>query len=285
MVVECVAREGRERDRDAVVVEEEPELHDGLPAVLLADAELPQARDDVPVGVLEVAVRSRGLEEEVRHVVEHRAGVSPDCAGDAGVHAPDDLPPVRVDDVERVIDVVRVGALHERSVVLVVLAHRRPFRLGIDDPPVGQEPHDSREVVPDARGALDAREELVEPECAEDWVEDARSKTLRIADALFISAVERDRPSAHGRLADIRFELLNERLAIGEGLSQPLQVVRLAVVVLRKRTEADDGFLANHQLSVAAFHSLQRHEPYVLVVARLSFSMCSDILTFGKITG
>lgn len=73
VVVERVSGEGREGDRDAVAVEEEPELHDWLPAVLLADAELPQPRDYVPIRILEVLVRPCGLEEEVRHVVEHGA--------------------------------------------------------------------------------------------------------------------------------------------------------------------------------------------------------------------
>ena len=271
MVVERVAGEGRERDRDAVVVEEEPELHDGLPAVLLADAELPQPRCDASVRVLEVVVGPCGLEEEVRHVVEHRARTPPDGTGDAGVHALDDLFAVRVDDIERVVDVVGVRALHGRNVVLAVLPHRRPLRFRVDDAPVGQQPHDAREVVLDARGALDAREELVEPERAEDRIQDAGCHPLRLADALRVAALEGDGPFAHGRPADIRLELLDERPALGEGLAQPPQVVGLAVVVLGKRAEADDGLLAYHQLPVAALHPLQGDETKVFVVAGFPF--------------
>ena len=55
---------------------------------------------------------------------------------------------------------------------------------------------------------------------------------------------------------------------IAEGLKLTFPIYKEADIV---RTEAEDGLLANHQLSVAAFHSLQRHEPYVLIVARLQF--------------
>ena len=252
-----------EGDRDSVAVEEEPELHDGLPAVFLADAELPQPRDYVPVRVLEVLVRPCGLEEEVRHVVEHGVRAPSDAAGDAGVHALYYLPSVRVDDVERVVDVVGVRALDERGVVLAVLPHRRPLRLRVYDPPVGQQPHDPREVVLDARGALDAREELVEAERAEDGVEHARRHPLRLADALRVAALVRDRPLAHGRLVHVRLEFLDERPAFGEGLAQPLQVVGPAVVVLRKCAEAEDDSLADYRTAQRVPHPLPADETQI----------------------
>jgi len=108
----------------------------------------------------------------------------------------------------------------------------------------------------------------------------ARRHPLRLADALRVAALERDRPLAHGCLVHVRLELLDEGPALGEGLAQPLQEVGLSVVVLRKRAKADDCLLADHQPPVAALHPLQRDEADVFVVSGfLFFYMKRHVLT------
>ena len=81
MVIERVAGKHAARERDAVVVEEESELDDGLLAVLFADAVLSKTfLDDIPVGVRLVRIGTRYLEEEVYFVQ-----LQPDTAFISGI--------------------------------------------------------------------------------------------------------------------------------------------------------------------------------------------------------
>ena len=232
MMIERVAGEHAERDRDAVVVEEEPELDDGLLAVLLADAVLPESfPDDVPVGVRLVRIGTRDLEEEVRHVVEDDLRAASRAPRQAGVHALDYLLRMPLDDVERVVDVVVVGAGDERTEVLPVLLHRGRLGRRLEKPSVREEPDDPREVVADPRRELDAREEFVEAERPEDGVEDRRRHAPGLAEARRVSRVESDGDPAFRGSVDIGLQLLDERSARPVRFPQPTQVVRLAVVV------------------------------------------------------
>ena len=211
VVVQRVAGEHPERYRDAVVVHEQPYLNDWLLPVLLADAELAQADHGfcrpVPALVghlrLDVRIRVRNLEEEVRHVVEHGGRVAPDAALYARVHPADDLPGVLVQHGQRVVHVVAVLARDEPLVVFFVLVHRRALRRGLEDPAVHEKPNDPLEVVPYLGGVLDAREELAEAEGGEHRVEDARREPLRLAPALRVARLESDDPLLLRRVVDV----------------------------------------------------------------------------------
>ena len=251
VVVERVAGEHLERHGDAVVVHEEPDLDDGLLPVLLAHAELPETfLDDVPRLVQDVFVRLRDLEVEVGHVVEHQRRVPPDPALDARVHPPEDPFRVPVDDRERIVHVVGVVAGDQGLVVLPVLLHRRALRRGLEDPAVDEKPHEPLEVVPDLRGMLDAREELVEAERGEHRVEDARRETPGFAVAcrvaLAVSEVKRLRRAA----ADIRKEFRNHWLPVAEGLAQAVEVVGRTVVVPRQGPDVQHDLLDDRPLSL-----------------------------------
>ena len=280
VVVEGVAGEHAERDRDPLVVKEKPELDDGLLAVLLAHAHLAKAfLDDVAVRVRRVGVRSRGLEEEVRHVVEDDLRATPRSARHAGVHAPHDLLRVPLDDVERVVDVVVVRAGDQGPVVLVVLAHRRGLRRGIEQTPVCEEPDDPREVVSDLRRELDAGEELVEPEGVEHRVEDRRRHALRLAEALRVTFLEGDRDPALRGIPDIGLERLDEGLPGLERFAQTPEVVRLAVVVTGQGTKVQHVLAAVHGFSVDLLESERGHETEIgRVVVLETFNIHRKIL-------
>ena len=250
-MVERVARERPERDRDPVVVKEEPELDDGLFAVLLAHAHLAGAfLKDVAVRIRRVGVRTRGLEEEVRHVVEHDLRTAPRAPRDAGVHALDDLPRVPLDDVERVVDVVVVRAGDEGTEIPSVLVHRRRLGRRVEDAPVRQEPDDPREVVADLRGELDAREELVEAERPEDGIEDRRRHALGFPEAFRVAGREGDRDLVACGTVNVGFERLDKRFPGPERFAQPMEIVGLAVVVPGQRPEIQHVLATMHDPSV-----------------------------------
>ena len=136
-----------------------------------------------------------------------------------------------LDDVERVVDVVVVGAGDERTEVLPDLLHRGRLGCRFEDPPVCEEPDDPREVVADLRRELDAREEFVEAERSEDGVEDRRRQALGLAEALRVARLERNEDPLLRGFPDERLELFDEGLARAKRGAQPLQVVRLSVVV------------------------------------------------------
>ena len=252
VVVERVAGKHLERHGDAVVVHEEADLDDGLLPALLAHAELPQALlHHVARLVEDVLVRLCDLEVEVGHVVEHQRRVAPDPALDARVHPPEDLLRVLVDDRERVVHVVGIVAGDQGLVVRPVLLHRRALRRGLEDPAVDEKPHKPLKVVPDLRGVLDAREELVEAESGEHRVEDARRETLRLAVAAVVAVAELYVPFLPRSVADVWSEGFDERLPFAERLAEPVEVAGLAVVVLRQRAEAQHEPLAGDRLAVA----------------------------------
>ena len=291
--VQRVARELLDGQGDALVVEEESRLDDGLGPVLLADAPLPQPLDRldllrpvvrhalhllVGVGVLD-------LEEEVCHVVEHRAGLAPRPARDARVHAPQDLATVPLDDRQRVVDVVAVAAGHDGVEPLLVLGHGRALRRGVEDPAVHEQPHDARQVVAQLRRMLDAREEGAQPERVEHRVEDRRRHELRLAKALRIPGLERDGDHPRLRLAHEPLERGYQRLPVPERLSEPSEVVRPAVVELGQRADAQPHLLAHAAPAVGRNHALALDQPQVvdsvvvvpLNVHRRSFMQLGDM--------
>ena len=238
VVVERVAGEHPEGDRNAVVVHEQSELDDRLLPVLLADPEFPKPlRHDVPLVVQHVGVRPRRLEEEVRDVVEHGLRVPSRSAPDARVHAPDDLRGVLADDAQRVVDAAVVGVADYRAVPQLVLPDGRQLRGRVEKPSVGEEPDDADEVVPDLRRELDAREQLVQPERREHGIENHRRHPLRVAEVLLVAVFEGQRHGLPRSRPDERLEFLDERLAVPERLPQAGEVAGLAVVVPGERPD------------------------------------------------
>ena len=136
-----------------------------------------------------------------------------------------------MDDVERVVDIVVVGAGDERTEVLPILLHRGRLGRWLEKASVREEPDDPREVVANLRRELDAREEFVETERPEDGVENRRRQALRLAEALRVTFLECDRDPALRGIPDIGLERLDEGLARAKRGAQPLQIVPLAVVV------------------------------------------------------
>ena len=149
-----------------------------------------------------------------------------------------------LDDVERVVDVAVVRAGDERTEVLPALLHRGRLGRRFEKPPVDEESDDSREIVADPRRELDAREELVEAERPEDGIENAGGHAPRLAKALRVTLLERDRDLALRGAVDVGFERLDEGLAGLERFAQASEVVRLPVVVARHRPEAQHDLAA-----------------------------------------
>ena len=264
MVVQRVPGEHPERNRDSVVVHEEPELHDRLPAALLAHAELPQPlRDDLALRVQHIPVRARRLEVEVRHVVEHDLCVPPRPAPDAGVHASDYPGGVLAYDVQRVVYAPRIRFAYEGLVPILVLLHCGALGRRVEKSPVHEEPHDSGQVVPDLRRELDACEELVQPKRGEHRVEDCRSHALRLAEALLVAVPERDQNVLAGFCGYERLKRLDQRLAVAERLPQPQKVVGPAVVVPRERAYGQDGLAPLDDLRAAPLDAARLDEPQV----------------------
>ena len=266
-MVERVARERLKGDRYAVVVHEEPDLHDGLLPVFLADAHLAEPPDDFPVRVNRVGVGIRYLEEEVGHVIEDRRRVAPDPARDARVHASDDLLRIVVDHRQRVVDVVVVRTRDDGAEVIVALPHCRHLRGRFENPPVCQHPHDALQVVTYLRRELDAGEELVKTERREDWVEDARRETLRFAKTRFVPGREGDRQLLPGCAVDEWLQLRNQRFAAPERLTQPPEVVGLAVIMLSQRPEREKLHLGRWLPAVLARAPPRHDQPEVDMTA------------------
>ena len=263
VVVERVAGEHPDGQRDAFAVHEQPQLDDGLPPVLLADAHLAKALHGVPTVVPRVPVGPLRLEEEVGHVVEHQARLPPRAARDAGVHAPDDLLRVRVDHVQRVVDAAVVRAVRGRAVPQVVLPHRRALRRRIQEPAVHEQPHDALQVVPDIRRELDAGEQLVQSERLEHGVQNHRGHALRLAEARRVALREGQRHGLAVRGPGIWLKCLDERPAVVERLPQPRQIARLAVVVARERPYGEHALAPLDGLPAPILHAPRLNEPEV----------------------
>ena len=139
-LVERVSGERLHRDGDAIVVEEQAHLHDGLLAVLLRDAALAEPLHRLAVHFL-ILVRTLDLEVEIRHVVEELRRAAADAFLDGGVHALDELPLMCGEDVQEVVYAEVVGRRIRRGHEIIRrLLYGRDLRCGGEDAAEEQEP-------------------------------------------------------------------------------------------------------------------------------------------------
>ena len=131
-MVKGIAGEGFDRDRNPLVVHEQPHLDNGKLALFLADAHLAQSFFyDVSFFIQDILIRRSDLEIEVCYIIID------DLRGAAGlfykvsVDAADDFVFIGKEEVQGIEDIVRVVWAKDRLIVIFILPNSGGLGSGI----------------------------------------------------------------------------------------------------------------------------------------------------------
>ena len=139
-MVQCVSGEGFNGDRDARIIHEQPHLDDGELAFFLADAHLAQPfLDDISFFIKDILVRFADFEVKIGHIIIDDLGGAVRFFNQVRVDAPDDLVLVGMDEIQGIIDIIRVEPVKDRLVILRILPDGGAFGGGAKQPPEQEE--------------------------------------------------------------------------------------------------------------------------------------------------
>lgn len=164
-VIQGVAGEGFNGDGKAAVVHKEAHLDDGEFAFLLADAHLTQPFfQDISFLIQDVLIRLFDLEIEVGDIVVNDFRGPSGFPDEVRVDPPDDPVLVVIDEIQRVIDVVRVVFPKNRFTVILVLTDSGTFGSRVQEPAKDEEFGKAVNVKLNLRKVLIRREKSIQPQ-------------------------------------------------------------------------------------------------------------------------
>ena len=100
-------------------------------------------------------------------------------------------------------------------------------------------------------GMLDTGKQLVQAQSGEHRIQDTGCKAFRRSETGRITFLKRDRVLFRGLCGDIGPQFRDQRIPVPEGLTKPLQVVRLTIVKTIQGTDIQQYFFAGNHVAVS----------------------------------
>ena len=244
-MIQRIPRKHFNGNRNAIVVQKQSHLHNGLFAIFLGYPHFSQALlNHVVLLIQKIVVRFLHLKEKVRYIIEYCTGFPSDLSAYAGIHSTHDLFAVLVYHVQNVIYVICVVALYQRIIVFFVLPHRGNLGGWLQYPSIGQQSHDPLQIILDLRTMLDTGKQLIQTQCRKNSIQKASCKALGTGNTIWAALFNFKSHLHLRRFLYIWQQLRNKRLPFGKRLAQACHILWLAIVILCERAKSLDYFFA-----------------------------------------